>query len=650
MPFQRVFRQLDLSGAVQTKTSHKLRKRSEVESSKNAAYNIKIGSAVRRPGYEQVGQTIVAGNDSLGAGVYRYYGNNKVIVGINDANNAFATLKYMSNGGYWNDIITDAPANTRFQFINHLDQLFVAGKTGNTRLALQNIDSTLTASTTRNVRNAPKAAYIAEYGGRLYAMNVEVNGKIYSDRIYQSSPALGAITYVNTAQKGLLNQLRVDNTQYLKPGNTIDIYGKGTEAKKIDSLTIISVDKANNKITFAATQINVNDNDEIWFEDTKGQLNHAWNVDDPTPEDADYIRIPPGVDSDPSITGWGKNGNRLLVTTKDSLWKWDGNNFVNVSEEIGCVSHETIKNIGTWTFWLHDTGVWAYSVLSGQPPKLVSRGYENYINAITQSGLEKASAVVVGRVYKVAVGEIQELDSATTSTSTSSTSTSSTSSSTSSTSTSSTSTSSTSTSLSSTTTSTSTSSTSTSTTSTSTSVTTTSLSTSTSSTSTSTTTTDASREIYRFVYDFDLNQFWPETHKREIRFQFKHTMHGYKKAYFTDDTGRLFRDETGNKDHNDTIPYEVTLGKNDFNIGLSKNYIAAVVDSENARTAQVSYSVDGKDYIGLGQIDSDAVELKFRAGVTGRNIQYKFTHNDPGDAPAINGIETYFSSEEQNLG
>jgi hypothetical protein len=43
-----------------------------------------------------------------------------------------------------------------------------------------------------------------------------------------------------------------------------------------------------------------------------------------------------------------------------------------------------------------------------------------------------------------------------------------------------------------------------------------------------------------------MNAWWTEEHKREIRFQFNHTMNGYTKPYFTDETGRLFRDETGN--------------------------------------------------------------------------------------------------------
>lgn len=645
MPSTRTFRQLDLSGGVQTATSHLLRERIEVAASKNAEFNSVIGSAVRRPGYEKVGRTIEQGKDGLGAGVYSYGTNWKIIAGVNDSSDANATLRYLDTNDWWQTIISDAPVNTKFQFLNHLDEFYVAGKSDTDYMTLTNIDHTLTASTTRNVLNAPKCEFIAEYGGRLYAINCEVDGKRYPDRAYQSSPALGAVTFVNTDQVGLLNQLRVDSVRYLKPNMVIDIYRAGTEAKVVDSLTIISVDKNNNIITFGATQIDVGDNDEIWLEDRKGTLSVLWNTDYPTPEASDYLRVPPGGTSNPTFTGWAKNGNRLILYTRNSIWKWDGANLVNISEEIGCISHNSIKNLGTYLFWLHDTGVWRYSVLSGQPPQLISRGFENYIQAIKQSDMKRASANVVGRVYKVAVGELQELDSATTSTSTSSTSTSSTSSSTSSTSTSSTSTSSTSTSQ--TTTSTSTSSTSTSTSSTSTSSTTTSISTSTSSTSTSTSLAETAKEVYRLVYDFDLKSFWPEVHRREIRSQFNHTMNGYTKPYFQDDTGRLFRDETGYIDDTESIPFEVELGNNNFNDDLHKLYISAVVDSEAARTMQVQYAIDDGEWQRLGQIDDTVKELSFPHNARGRKIKYKFTHNDDGEPPKLNGVSTFYSVEER---
>lgn len=647
--------QLDLSGGIQRAVSHLLRKRNEVFNSKNAAYNIKIGSAVRRPGYEKVGRTIQSNADSLGAGVFRYGQNNKIICGINNAAGTNATLQFLDTADYWNPILTNAPVNCRFQAVNDQDNYYVAGLVPGTTnyLPLTNLDYTLVPSTSRNVYKAPSSAFIAEYNGNLYAINCQVNGKTYADRAYQSSPLLGYITLVQTDQAGLLQQLKLNSTQYLKAGMQIDLYTGGTEAKQNSAITLISVDKKNKRISFAPTQISIKDNDEIWLSGTKGTLSRFWNTDDPTPETADWLKVPSGKEANPQFTGHGKNNNRLFLFTKNTFLKWDGSNLITVSDSIGCVSHETIQNIGSWTIWLHDTGTWGYNDNTGQL-KLLSRAMQPFYQAVNQTNLRFASAVVSGRVYKQSVGEIMPLESLTTSTSTSSTSTSSTSSSTSSTSTSSTSTSSTSSSTSSTSSSTSqsttsTSSTSASTTSFSTSSTSTSLSTSTS--STTTTTVASTKQVIRFVYDFDMNAWWTETHKREIRFQFNHTMNGYTKPYFTDDTGRLFRDEVGNLDNNEVIPMEVQLGRNQFGTDAKKTYTAVLVDSEQAREAVLQYSLDGEQFQTLGQIDKNIKKMTFstarQPNAEARDIDYKFVHSDSGDPPMLNGLSTVYQVQER---
>lgn len=648
----KAYTQLDLSGGVQVGTSHLLRKRNEVVSSKNAAYNIKIGSARRRDGYEKVARTIQHGNDSLGFDIFRSGSNSKVMTGINNAAGTASTLQVMDTADYWTTVLTNNTPNIRFQMLNDLDELYCAGASpAGAYLPLTNINSALTASTSHNVYQAPASKFIAEYGGQLYAINCYVNGKYYPDRAYVSSPPLGFITQVQTDQQGLLLQLRVDSVQYIKAGMQLDIYGGGTEAKKVSGVTVISVDKKNNRFSFAATTINVADNDEIWLTGSKGSLSRFWNTDYRTPETADWLRVPPGKEARPAFTGHGKNNNRLFLFTKNTFLKWDGANLITVSDSIGCVSHETIQNIGSWTLWLHDTGVWGYNDNTGQL-KLLSRAVDPYIKAINQINFEKCSAGVVGRVYKLALGELLPLESITTSTSTSSTSTSSTSSSTSSTSTSSTSTSSTSSSTSSTSSSTSSSSSSTSSTSASTSSTSlssTSISVSTSTSSTTTTTVASTKEVTRLCYDFDLNAWWPEEHKREIRFQRNYTMSGYTKPYFTDETGRLFRDETGNIDNADPIPMEIEFGRDNFNSDNIKKYIGVLVDSENARGALLKYSLDGGAFITLGQITNNIEKLTFPQGgqfVQARDINFKISHNDTGDPPVINGLTTYYGEVE----
>ena len=126
-------------------------------------------------------------------------------------------------------------------------------------------------------------------------------------------------------------------------------------------------------------------------------------------------------------------------------------------------------------------------------------------------------------------------------------------------------------------------------------------------------------------------------------------MHGYFKPYFTDETGRLFRDETGLLDNEDSIPMEIETGRTNFGTNHLKNYLSVICDSENAQGVIVQYSGDGRQYETLGQITENVQTFSFPQGgqeIRGKDISYKFVHNDKGDAPELNGLTTYYSVAE----
>ncbi len=131
-----------------------------------------------------------------------------------------------------------------------------------------------------------------------------------------------------------------------------------------------------------------------------------------------------------------------------------------------------------------------------------------------------------------------------------------------------------------------------------------------------------------------------------MRYQFMHTMHGYTKPYFADETGRLFRDETGHLDHADTIPMDIELGRDNFGTNQRKSYQTAMVDSEEARGAKIMYSLDGGNFETLGEVNDKVTVLPFPTRgreIQGRDIDYRIVHNNPGSQTVINGITTYFN-------
>lgn len=118
-------------------------------------------------------------------------------------------------------------------------------------------------------------------------------------------------------------------------------------------------------------------------------------------------------------------------------------------------------------------------------------------------------------------------------------------------------------------------------------------------------------------------------------------MHGYTKPYFTDETGRLFRDETGNTDNGDSIPMEIEIGRENLGTDLLKTFNSVLMNSENARGAIWQYSIDGgRTFNTLGQITKDIEVMVFPQGgqlIQARDIDFKVVHNDEGAPPIING-------------
>lgn len=127
-------------------------------------------------------------------------------------------------------------------------------------------------------------------------------------------------------------------------------------------------------------------------------------------------------------------------------------------------------------------------------------------------------------------------------------------------------------------------------------------------------------------------------------------MHGYTKPYFTDETGRLFRDEVGNLDHIDTIPMDIEIGRDNFGTNQRKSYQTVIVDSEAARGAKIMYSIDGGSFEVLGEVNKNVTVLPFPtrgSTIEGRDINYRITHNNPGSQTEINGITTYYNTIER---
>jgi len=260
----------DVSAGIQTATNWKLRKSNELEDAQNARFGKKIGSAVRRDGHVEF-------KDTAGTAALAYYEakfKEETIWFMAATVSSNTVIKaYRPQTDSFEDVITGLPANLNVQFYFHLNEVYMAGITdAGVRLQPYNIrlvSGTITPSQTRNLIGAPKAAYVGGRSGKLYLGNVETTA-VYPDRIYESSPPMGAITYIQAAQTlystdgttlnatdadATSGAIRLDSVRYIKSGMAVDIYAAGTNTKTYDA-TIGTVNNAKDTATITLGSIN----------------------------------------------------------------------------------------------------------------------------------------------------------------------------------------------------------------------------------------------------------------------------------------------------------------------------------------------------------------------------------------------------------
>lgn len=198
MAVERIY---DISGGIQTGSNWLLRASNQLEDAENARFDYEVGGAVRRDGYEQ---RMTTGTNEEALGFHEAKFDEGPIMFVASDNGTNTVIKAIHPDDSVETVISDLPRHTKCQFIDHLNEVYVAGITTDTEERIQprniRLDSgSLVVSTSRNLFGAPKAAYVGENSGKLYLMNVELD-KVYPDRAYESSPPMGAITYVKGDQ------------------------------------------------------------------------------------------------------------------------------------------------------------------------------------------------------------------------------------------------------------------------------------------------------------------------------------------------------------------------------------------------------------------------------------------------------------------
>lgn len=826
----------DLSGALQTATTWLTRQPNELEDTENLRYDRDIGSAERRLGYSLF-NTLATNKLPLGFFEAKFTSGVKIFYAYNNTGDTNTVLScYDPVTTSITVVKSDYPPNCKLQMVMNAGELYVAGITTDTsaRQQIINIQSNLTVSTTRNLFGSPKAAFIGENSGALYAMNVDLGGTVYPDRAYVSSPQRGAITYVNAAMSNtyapidLVNkipamtnysvpsgtaaastefdtnwrawqpfsrtnvrtggswftasgtvtgwisydfgsgssnvinyysirgvplsgadvndpgaapktwtfegsnnnttwttldtqtnapawaageeriyktsnttvyryyrvnisvnqgfptytglngvsmfssvqttsemQIKLDSARYVKVGMVIDIYQAGTNNKTY-TITPTSVDKSKDTVNFLpynllvssvnttndtvtvssstlfptgtpiiftstgavptgltanTTYYAINDGsndlkvagtlsdakigakidltgsgsgvitvflsynmaktDELWLSGRQndGTPSLMWNTDYRSPQTADFIFIAAGKVADTAITGWAKSNNRINIFTKTSMWQYDNANFLPIFEDIGCVSHDTICNNGTFIIWLDATGKVRARDSNAGKDQIISRAVKNkYLNNLTSTNIAQSSAIMYDSNYKLSLGAM---------------------------------------------------------------------------------TINGTSKITRLVYNFDLNIWWRESHKRRQVLALNSSISGIRRSYFLDENGFMFLDEDTDLDYQDPIPWYIVFGRRTF---LSRRILTAAANKtmngiyvygSSLSGSQFEIKVPGKDnsWLGIGQLKDSVSELLISDNqvIEGRDFNYRVSGNSAGNAARIEGFEVWFHVRQSKL-
>jgi len=114
-------------------------------------------------------------------------------------------------------------------------------------------------------------------------------------------------------------------------------------------------------------------------------------------------------------------------------------------------------------------------------------------------------------------------------------------------------------------------------------------------------------------------------------------MHGFEKVYFGDNTGRVFRDETGQSDAGTSIPFLIETKRFHMNLPEeTKKFRKVFIYTQNGQYAIASISIDGGEWESIGQLSKNTTVINLNK--YGRDIAFRISQNDTGESVTFIGV------------
>lgn len=164
---------------------------------------------------------------------------------------------------------------------------------------------------------------------------------------------------------------------------------------------------------------------------------------------------------------------------------------------------------------------------------------------------------------------------------------------------------------------------------------------------------DFEGEPHRAVYDFGSNTWSVDALGHQSYMYANDIADGVIKPFFVSDDGKLYQDDTGNKDGDKVTRFQMDIGRTNYGTNNDKYFEGHYIYSKNAVGLKVVIRIDEGEPMVVGEIASDFGDLMYkitgdnRAKYKGSTIAVSLNGAVEGPPQIITSVDDYFNMVQE---
>jgi len=164
---------------------------------------------------------------------------------------------------------------------------------------------------------------------------------------------------------------------------------------------------------------------------------------------------------------------------------------------------------------------------------------------------------------------------------------------------------------------------------------------------------DFEGEPHRAVYDFGSNTWSVDALGHRTYMYANDVADGVIKPFFVSDDGKLYQDDTGNKDGDKVTRFQMDIGKTNYGTNNDKFFEGHYIYSENAIGLKIVIRIDNGEPMVVGEISEDFGDILYkitgdnRAKYKGSTIAVSLKGAVDGPPQIITSVDDYFNMVQE---